>query len=179
MILYPKETERLKLREWQSNDLPVFAAMNADPAVMEYFPALLNEAQSNAFIDRIRLHFENYSFGLYALERKDTGSFIGFTGLMIPRFESYFTPCVEIGWRLSKENWGNGYAIEAAKACIQFGFDILQIEKIVSFTSVYNQRSEIVMKRIGMEYNGIFEHPMIDKSHFLCNHVLYSIKNPN
>ena len=98
---------------------------------------------------------------------------------MIPRFESYFTPCVEIGWRLSKENWGNGYAIEAAKACIQFGFDILQIEKIVSFTSVYNQRSEIVMKRIGMEYNGIFEHPMIDKSHFLCNHVLYSIKNPN
>lgn len=118
---------------------------------------------------------EQYGYGFFAVERKDNGEFIGFTGLTHPGFEAEFTPCVEIGWRLSKQNWGQGFATEAAMACLKFGFQELGLNEIYSFTSVHNLRSEQVMKKIGMIKEGYFEHPLMDDGHFLKQHVLYKI----
>jgi len=129
-------------------------------------------------IQRLKGHIEIYGYGFFAVERKDNGKFIGFTGLAHPGFEAEFTPCVEIGWRLSKENWGFGFASEAAMACLDFGFRDLGIDEIYSFTSIRNTRSEKVMQRIGMTLEGYFDHPVIEDGHFLKKHILYKISQP-
>jgi [ribosomal protein S5]-alanine N-acetyltransferase len=172
---YIISTKRLGLRHWLDSDLIPFALMNQDKEVMKYFPHTLTREESAGMLQRIQTQFDKHGVGLYAVECKATHEFIGFTGFSIPNFESHFTPCIEIGWRFKKEVWGNGYATEAANACLQYGFQTLNFEKIVSFTAAINQSSEKVMKRIGMQYLGRFEHPKIEKDHILCEHVVYQL----
>ena len=169
------ETERLWLRQWKETDYPPYIAMNQDKEVMEYFPALLSEEKSRQHIDSIQLSIEQNGYGLFAIERKDTLSFIGFTGFAHPKFDAFFTPCIEIGWRLARDQWGLGFATEAAKACLAYGFNTLQFSAIHSFTSVLNTRSEQVMKKIGMQKAGEFDHPLLEQGHYLQKHILYTI----
>ena len=169
-------TERLGLRKWSDDDFLPFAKMNKDKAVMEYFPSVLTDEETTAMISRIKAHFDKHGFGLFALEKLSTKEFIGYTGFMVPSFESFFTPCIEIGWRLRKEDWGKSYATEAAKACLYYGFETLRFNKIYSFTSTINLRSERVMQAIGMIKEGECDHLKIALDHQLCRHVLYSIK---
>jgi RimJ/RimL family protein N-acetyltransferase len=157
-------TERLLLRAWQESDRAPFAALNADPAVMEHFPAPLTRSESDALIDRHP--------GLFAVEVRESGAFIGFVGLAVPTFDASFTPCVEIGWRLAHEAWGHGYATEAARAVLAQA--LTEHERIVSFTAVGNLRSRAVMERIGMHPAGEFEHPNLPQGHRLRRHVLYT-----
>ena len=170
-------TERLMLRQWRQADREPFAALNADPRVMEFFPACLDRAQSDAAADRIESHFARHGFGLWAVELPGTAPFIGFIGLSIPRFEAHFTPCVEIGYRLARAYWGKGYAPEGAKRVLAHGFDQLQLTEIVSFTARVNLRSRAVMERIGMRYDASddFDHPSLPENHTLRPHVLYRI----
>jgi RimJ/RimL family protein N-acetyltransferase len=154
-------------------DIPVFVEMNKDPKVMEYFPKVLSEEETMAMIDRVKQHFIDNGFGLFAVELKETNGFIGFVGLSIPNFEADFTPCVEIGWRLAHKHWGKGYAPEAAEACLNYGFDNLGLKEIVSFTSVLNKSSMRVMEKIGMKYVKEFDHPNVEPNSRLRKHVLY------
>lgn len=171
------ETQRLILRDWKLSDHELFIALNADPAVMEFFPSVQTPEATLAQIERITEHLRAHGYGFFALERKDNGEFIGFTGLSRPRFESHFTPYIEIGWRLSKANWNLGFATEAAKACLEFGFTELKLKEIYSFASVYNRRSENVMKKIGMLHDGFFEHPSVEEGNWLKRHVLYKVSS--
>lgn len=173
-------TERLLLRRWREADRAAFAAMNADPRVMEHFPAMLSRAESDALADGIEARFQERGFGLWAVEVVGDAPFIGFVGLSVPRFETAFTPCVEIGWRLAAEHWGRGYAPEGARAALAFGFDALGLAEIVSFTVPANVRSRRVMEKIGMTHDpgGDFDHPLLPEGHRLMRHVLYRIQRP-
>ncbi|GAB4159420.1 MAG: GNAT family N-acetyltransferase [Planctomycetaceae bacterium] len=174
---YPPEieTERLLLRRWRDSDRQPFARMNADPQVMEYFPKMLSREESDALAERIEQHFDEHGFGLWAVEIKDGEPFAGFIGLVVPRFEAHFTPCVEIGWRLAANYWGHGYATEGARAALDFAFQVVGLDEVVSMTTVTNQRSRRVMERIGMTYSSDddFNHPLISPGHELARHVLY------
>lgn len=171
------ESARLLLRQWRDEDLPEFAAMCADPQVMRYFPAPLSRLESASLIGRIRGHFAEHGFGLWALQRKDTGAFIGFTGLGVVGFDAPFTPAIEIGWRLAREHWGLGYASEAAWTALRCGFDRLALKEVVAFTAQSNLPSEKVMQAIGMHHDSAddFEHPKLAAGHPLRHHVLYRI----
>ena len=168
-------TERLVLRQWHEADREPFAALNADPVVMEHFPSLLTRDQADLLIDRHRALLEAGEPGLFAVEVAATGTFIGFVGLAVPRFEAPFTPCVEIGWRLARSAWGHGYASEAARAVLAHGFRDLALDEIVSFTAVRNRRSRAVMERIGMTRDPAedFDHPSLQPGDPLRRHVLY------
>jgi RimJ/RimL family protein N-acetyltransferase len=170
-------TERLLLRRWRPEDREPFAAINADPRVMEHFPALLSRDESDASVDRIEGHFAQRGFGLWAVELPSVAPFIGFIGLSVPRIEAHFTPCVEIGWRLAADHWGRGYATEGARAALAFGFDELGLAEIVSYTVPANDRSRRVMEKIGMSHDeaGDFDHPLLPAGHPLSRHVLYRI----
>lgn len=169
------QTDRLILREWQDDDLAPFAALNADDRVVEFLPGPLSREQSDAAAASIRDHFARQGFGRWAVEVPGVAPFIGFVGLSVPSFETHFTPCVEIGWRLAQEHWGRGYATEAARAALRFGFDELGLGEIVSFTVPDNLRSRAVMERIGMKHSPIddFDHPILPAGHRLRRHVLY------
>lgn len=171
-------TERLLLRGWREEDAEPFAQMNVDPAVMEHFPSLMTRAQSDAALERIAQHFRQHGFGLWAVEVVDGPSFIGFTGLGVPNFETHFTPCVEVGWRLARAHWGHGFATEAARAALGFGFKDKGLEEIVSFTTTTNTRSMAVMERLGMtrDLAGDFDHPKVPEGHRLRRHVLYRLR---
>src|SRR5476651_1656089 len=171
------ESARLVLRQWSDADLPEFARMCADPQVMRYLPTVLSRLESAALIGRIRGHFAEYGFGLWALQRKDSGEFIGLTGLLNVSFEAPFTPAVEIGWRLAREHWGLGYASEAAWTALRCGFDRLALKEVVAFTTQTNLPSEKVMQAIGMHHDSAndFEHPRLAVDHPLRHHVLYRI----
>jgi RimJ/RimL family protein N-acetyltransferase len=155
--------------------------MNADPHVMEFFPATLPREESDALADRIEAHFQQHGFGIWAVDVPGITPFAGFVGLSIPRFESHFTPCVEIGWRLDAEHWNRGYATEAARAALAFGFASLELEEIVSFTVPANSRSRRVMEKIGMTHSSSddFDHPLLSQGHPLGRHVLYRISRPS
>jgi RimJ/RimL family protein N-acetyltransferase len=170
-------TERLVLREWRPEDREPFAALNADPRVMEHMPALLPRAQSDALARSSEQHFAKHGFGPWAVEVPGVASFIGFVGLVVPAFEAHFTPCVEIGWRLSAEHWGKGYATEAARASAQHAFADVGLDQLVSFTTPDNLRSRAVMARIGMTHDEAddFDHPRLPPGHRLRRHVLYRL----
>ncbi|MEU8171437.1 GNAT family N-acetyltransferase [Microbispora hainanensis] len=169
-------TERLVLRRWREDDKEPFAALNADPVVMEHFPATLSREESDALAERIEAGFDEHGFGLWAVEAD--GEFIGFTGLSVPRFTAPFTPCVEIGWRLARSAWGRGYATEAARASLEDGFGRAGLTEVVSFTAVPNVRSQAVMRRLGMTRDPAedFDHPALPAGHPLRRHVLYRIR---
>ncbi|MBI3259802.1 MAG: GNAT family N-acetyltransferase [Ignavibacteriae bacterium] len=168
-------TERLILRNWEKSDIAPFVQMNSDPKVMKYFPGLMSSDQTLQFMERIKLHFEEYNYGLFAVDEKSTGEFIGFIGFSHPRFESFFTPCVEIGWRLRSEHWGKGLATEGAKACLDYGFNVLNFDSIYSFTAIPNVPSINVMKKTGMKHIGEFNHPSLSEGSWLCKHTVYKI----
>jgi RimJ/RimL family protein N-acetyltransferase len=170
------ETPRLRLRQWRDSDLAPFAALNADPAVMEFFPARLARAESDAFAARIRGSIAQRGWGLWAVEAPGVSPFVGFVGLEEPGPHIPVSPCVEIGWRVAAEHWGKGYASEAARAALQVGFDRLGLHEIVSFTSQLNRRSRAVMERIGMRFAGeTFEHPNVPIGSPLRAHVVYRL----
>jgi RimJ/RimL family protein N-acetyltransferase len=173
-------TDRLCLRRWRLDDRVAFARLNADPRVMEFFPRLLATAESDAMVDRIEAHFQTHGFGWWAIEIPGITQFAGFVGLAIPRFTAAFTPCVEIGWRLDADYWNHGYATEGARAALEFGFQTLRLQEIVSFTVPANVRSRRVMEKIGMTHSEAddFEHPVLPEGHPLRRHVLYRLAFP-
>lgn len=170
------ETERLILRSWRYEDRETFAEMNGNGNVMKYFPATLSVDESNAFVNRIKAEFEETGYGLYAVEIKETGEFIGYVGFHSFSFDAPFSPGWEIGWRILDKFWNNGYATEAAKACLNLAREKRLCNKLYSFTAVPNIPSENVMKRIGMDYQGTFMHPALADGHWLKEHKLYSIE---
>jgi RimJ/RimL family protein N-acetyltransferase len=172
------ETERLILRTWTDDDLKPMVLINQDPKVMEYFPSTLTPRETQQLVQKIVDHDDEHGFTFYAVERKDTHKFIGFIGLLRPNFEAHFTPAVEIGWRLSSEHWGQGFAPEGAQAVLDYAFRVLDIPEIVSFTTGNNQKSRRVMEKIGLHHdvNDDFNHPKLTKESPLRHHVLYRLK---
>lgn len=171
-------SERLGFREWQPSDLPPMAAMNADPAVMEFFPAKQSAEDTKAFIGRMEDQFRLNGYCYYAVDRLDTDEFIGFIGLMEKTFEAEFTPCVDIGWRLATKHWNLGFATEGALRCIEYGFETLRLQKIVSMAPPVNTKSIGVMKKIGMHFVAPFHHPALPADSILQPCHLYQIINP-
>ena len=174
-------TERLRLRRWREDDLAAFAELNRDPIVMQHLPALLSREQSDALAQRIEAHFDAHGFGLFAVEIAADAAFAGFIGMSIPGFETHFTPCVEIGWRLAARHQGRGYATEGARAVLAFGFETLALAEIVSFTVPDNLRSRRVMEKLGMQRSASddFDHPLLPEGHPLRRHVLYRLEAPD
>lgn len=173
---YTLTTERLGLRKWTADDLAPFAAINSDPVVMRHFPTILSREKTERFVRSIQEHFTQHGYGLYAVDLLANDAFIGFVGLNWATFSAHFTPCVEIGWRLATQYWGKGYATEAARACLKYGFTELDLPEICSFTATENTNSVAVMERIGLRYRGNFGHPRIDPGHRLHPHVLYLLR---
>jgi RimJ/RimL family protein N-acetyltransferase len=170
------ETERLRLRQWLPTDREPLAALNADPRVMEFFPSVLERAASDALADRCESLIAERGWGFWAAEVKESNQFIGFVGLNVPVAELPFSPCVEIGWRLACQYWGQGYATEAAKRVLRAGFEDINLPEIVSFTSLRNIRSQSVMERIGMFKTAEnFEHPLVPVGNLLREHCLYRL----
>jgi RimJ/RimL family protein N-acetyltransferase len=173
-------TPRLRLRQWRDSDLVPFAALNADPRVMEFFPATQSRAESDAFAERIRAGIAERGFGFWAVEAPGVSPFIGFVGLQVTPPHIPVSPGVEIGWRLAAEHWGKGYASEGARAALDAGFGRLGLHEIVSFTATGNHRSRAVMERIGMRFAGeTFEHPSIPAGSPLRTHVVYRVSRPS
>jgi len=170
------ETPRLHLRQWRETDFAPFAALNADPQVMAHFPAPLDKTESDALAARCRDLIAAQGWGFWATETKASGEFIGFVGLHRPTAELPFSPCVEIGWRLARPFWQQGYASEAAGAALAFAFDHLALAEVVAFTSLGNRRSQAVMERLGMRRAaGSFQHPALPVGHALREHCLYRL----
>jgi RimJ/RimL family protein N-acetyltransferase len=177
MLAPPTElrSARLRLRRWTPADRPIFAAMNADPVVMEYFSSTLTRSASDAFVDRIEQHFQAEGYGLWAVEIDNTAAFAGYVGLWPAGFDAHFTPAVEVGWRLRSEVWGHGFATEAASLALDDGFGRLGLDEIVSFTAAINRPSRRVMEKLGMRHEPLddFDHPAVAAPSPLRPHVLY------
>jgi RimJ/RimL family protein N-acetyltransferase len=170
-------TKRLLLRRWRADDLAPFAEINADPAVMEHFPATLSPAESAALVARIETSFDAHGYGLWAVAVPGEAPCIGFVGLKPVDLEVPFAPAVEIGWRLARPYWGRGLASEGASAAVAFGFQELDLPEIVSFTAAGNVRSRRVMERLDMRRDPVedFDHPLLPVDHRLRRHVLYRL----
>ena len=171
-------TDRLVLRRWHETDLEPFARLTADAEVMRYFPAPLSREQSDGLAARADALFDSRGYGLWALERLDTGDFIGFTGLAPMPEGIPGSGGVEVGWRLAQSAWGQGFATEAATAALRFGFDTLGLAEVNSITAVINIRSRRVMERLGMLLADEFEHPKLPEPSPLRRHVRYTITAP-
>lgn len=170
------KTSRLILRQWKECDFIHLARMNADPDVMEYYPSTLNEEESNVMANKLKTLITERGWGFWAVEILKTKEFIGFVGLHRPTYDLPVTSCVEVGWRLGKKYWGNGYATEAAQESLRFAFENLGLKEIYSFASVKNRKSWLVMERLKMiNTENNFEHPIIPEGHYLREHVLYKI----
>ena len=182
MTRHELRTPRLALRAWRASDLDAYAAINADPRVMRWFPSTMTRDQSATSIARFEsLHYE-YGFTGWAVEVLDSergsASFVGFVGLVPPSFAAPFAhtePLVEIGWRLSPDWWGLGIATEAARAALHFAFSSAGLDEVVSFTVPANIASQAVMQRIGMRYDGVFDHPRAEPTDWWRPHVLYRV----
>ncbi|MDH5207216.1 MAG: GNAT family N-acetyltransferase [Burkholderiaceae bacterium] len=170
---------RVTLRQWRNADHAAFAQLNADPVAMEFFPSTLSPEESDAMVQRCHDAIAERGWGFWCLEIG--GACAGFTGLNVPTFEAPFMPGVEIGWRLHPRYWGHGYATEAARLALDYGFGALRLQEIVSFTAVGNVRSRAVMERIGMRHDaaGDFDHPRLPPGHRLRRHVLYRLNAPS
>ena len=173
MSLNGRMARQIALRQWKESDLEPFAAMNADLEVMRFFPKPLTREESAASMERARARIAERGWGWWAVEVDD--AFAGFTGLGEPRFTSHFTPCVEIGWRLRKEFWGQGIGFEAARQAMAYAFEKLKLSELVSFTAVVNLRSRRLMERLGFSHDSAddFNHPEIAEGNWLRRHVLY------
>ncbi|MCY2686019.1 GNAT family N-acetyltransferase [Salinimicrobium sp. TH3] len=168
-------SRRLGFRPWTLDDLEEFAALNADPAVMKFFPKPLRREESAEFLERLFDHYAKHGYCYFAVELLETGEFIGFTGLAYQTFDSEFTPATDIGWRLKRRAWGKGYATEGAKRCIQYAFEDLKLNKIISTCPKLNHRSERTMQKIGMVKMGEFDHPRLQEFPKLQSCVWYEL----
>jgi RimJ/RimL family protein N-acetyltransferase len=170
---------RVRLRQWEARDCASFAELNADPVAMEHFPSVLTRAESDAMAERLRAVIEDKGWGFWCLEID--GHCAGFTGLNVPTFDAPFMPAVEIGWRLLPRHWGRGYATEAARLALDYGFAVLKVDEVVAFAVPANARSRAVMERLGMQHDtaGDFDHPRLAIGHPLRRHVLYRISRPS
>jgi RimJ/RimL family protein N-acetyltransferase len=170
-------TPRLLMRRWRTEDRAPFAALNADPVVMEHFPSPLTAAESDALVDLIEAGLDERGWGLWAVEVQDSHAFIGFVGLNPATFDAPFTPAVEVGWRLAREQWGQGFATEGARAAVEFAFVDLELDEIVSFTTHGNTRSRRVMERVGMRRDPTddFDNPNVPEGNPYRPHVLYRL----
>lgn len=172
-------TDRLLLRQWREEDLPSFAEINADPKVMEFYPDLLSTQESDAAAGKFSRLISENGWGFWAVETISERQFIGLVGLHKPTFSLPFGPCVEIGWRVGSTYWGKGYATEAARACLDFAFDQLDLSEVFAFTSVANMKSRAVMERLSMvDMQANFNHPSLPHNSPLCEHVVYKINLP-
>jgi len=170
------ETERILLRQWQCDDLAVFAEINSDDKAMMHFPALLTRAESDNLALRLMEEISTSGWGMWAAELKRTKEYIGFVGLSTPLTEFPFSPCVEIGWRLHPRYWGNGYATEASEKSLEFAFQNIALTEVIAMTTVSNLRSVAVMKRLGLNNTcQNFMHPKISPENPLAEHLLYRI----
>lgn len=169
------ESTRLILRPWQEADRLPFSQLNADPAVMRYFPKCLSRAESDLLIDKCQALIEQRGWGFWAVELKSEHRLIGMTGLHDQPDQFSFSPCTEIGWRLHKDYWGQGYATEAAQLALSFAFQTLHLNQVVAFTASINHPSQAVMQRLGMQYQQEFLHPALSADSILQKHVLYCI----
>nr|WP_174507310.1 GNAT family N-acetyltransferase [Acinetobacter sp. Marseille-Q1620] len=172
------KTDRLILRQWKESDYLPFIKMGLDPEVMKYFPNLLTKDESLRIIEIVKEIIDRKQWGIFAVELKENHEFIGFIGLHDQPVQFDFSPCVEIAWRLAKEYWGKGYATEGAKAVLEYAFNTLHLDKVVSFTASINKPSESVMKKIGMTKVKEFNHPEFSSAPDLEKHVLYEISKP-
>ena len=175
MTIEPRSA-RVRLRQWKTQDRAPFARLNADPQVMQHFPATLTRAESDAMVDRLHQFIAGNGWGFWAAEHLETGKLMGFVGLNAPTAALPFAPCVEIGWRLLPEYWGRGLAHEAAIAALQVAFLQLELDEVVAFTALSNTRSMMLMQRLGMRREAdTFEHPALPRGHRLRRHCLYRI----
>ena len=174
------ETTRLILRPIHEKDLNSFAQMNSDLEVMRYFPAPLSQQETLQSIHLIQDKYKSDGFCFLACELKDSGEFIGFVGLNKPSFEAHFTPCVEIGWRIARPFWRQGYAFEGAQRMLNAAFEDLQLDEVVAFTVKDNWPSRHLMEKLGMTHNqeDDFQHPSLPPEHALSWHVLYRLNKP-
>lgn len=170
-------SERLGFRNWSIEDLDEFVQLNADPKVMEHFPATLTREETAGFIDRLIAHFEKHGYNYFAVETLESNEFIGFIGLAYQTYDMPFLPATDIGWRLKKSSWGKGYATEGARRCLKFAFEELKLKRIVSTCTLRNVNSENVMKKIGMTRMGEFDHPKLADYPEYRRCVWYEIQN--
>jgi RimJ/RimL family protein N-acetyltransferase len=171
-------TRRLVMRRWRESDRDPYAALNADPEVMRYFPATLDRAASDASVDRIEDLFARQGFGLWALEVAATAEFIGFTGLNPMPEGVPGAGDMEVGWRLARHAWHHGYATEAATAAVDVAFSGAGLDQVWSMTSVLNRPSQAVMLRLGMTPQVLFDHPALEVGHPLRRHIAYRLQCP-
>ena len=178
--MFALETERLLIRAWEYRDRGAFAAMNADPEVMEFFPSVLTSAESDDLVDRFEAEFEEVGYCPWVVEERAYGGFVGFVGLHEVPGDLPCAPAVEVGWRLARPYSGRGYATEAASVSLAYAFGTLGVEEVVSMTSVVNGRSRRVMERLGMRRDPVddFAHPRVAEGSPLRPHVLYRIAAP-
>jgi ribosomal-protein-alanine N-acetyltransferase len=174
------ETERLILHRWRATDLEPYAAMMADPQVTDWLGGGRTRPQAEAMIGQLDVEFDRRGYGILVFERKADGAFLGSGGLWSVGEEIPFAPAVEIGWRLARNAWGQGYATEAATALLEDGFGRVGLPEIVAFTAQINRRSRLVMERLGMSRDPTrdFEHPRLPEGHPLRSHVVYVAKSP-
>ena len=172
---YLFKSKRLGFRNWRNKDLEEFVKLNSDELVMEHFPNTLSINEVENLIDRLKKHFAENGFTYYATEILETKEFIGMIGLASQTYKSNFTPAVDIGWRLKRSTWGKGYATEGAKRCVEYAFNELLINKIISVCTINNSNSENVMKKIGMTKIGEFNHPEIGRNSEHEKHFCYEI----
>jgi RimJ/RimL family protein N-acetyltransferase len=173
---YAFESERLGFRNWMPTDIEKMCAINADKKVMEFFPGVLSKEQTFAFIERMQKQYAEKGFCYFAVDKLANHEFIGFIGLSEQTYEAQFTPCIDIGWRISSQEWNKGFATEGAKRCLAYGFNDLNIKKIVSVAPKVNDRSEDIMTKIGMKKQYEFDHPMLANNDILKKCVLYEIE---
>lgn len=175
-VHYLFTSENLGFRNWLESDISKQAEINADPQVMAYFPQIADYEQTKDFVKRMQDQFAMKGFCYFAVDQLINNKFIGFIGLSEQIFESSFTPCVDIGWRLAYEAWGRGFATEGAQRCLDYAFDELELTKIIATCPAVNKRSERVMQKIGMIKKGTFSHPMLKDAPYLEQCVLYELE---
>lgn len=175
---YLFESERLGFRNWINTDVEIMAVINADPDVMEFFPSVKTHDETLSFIARMQQQMTDKGYCYFAVETLSHGELIGFIGLSEQTFEAGFTPCIDIGWRLSKDVWDRGYATEGARRCIDYAFNHLALPKVIAIAPKLNARSEHVMKKIGMKKVTEFIHPLLKDDEGLRECVVYEIERP-
>jgi len=173
---YIFKSERLGFRNWKESDKIRMTEINSDPKVMEFFPSIPSSKQTEDFIDRMQKQFSEKGFCYFAVDKLSDNEFIGFIGISEQNFQSDFTPCIDIGWRLSQKEWGKGFATEGANRCLDFAFNDIGLEKIKSICPIINKKSERVMEKLGMIKKKSFNHPLLKEYRILEKCVLYEIK---
>ncbi len=174
---YLFQSDRLGFRNWRSEDIPLLAAINQDPMVMEFFPKTASEEETAKFVIRMQAMQEALGFCYFAVDQLSTGAFIGFIGLCEQKYLADFTPCIDIGWRLARTAWGQGFATEGAQRCLSYAFEDLALPKVLAIAPVLNVKSEQVMKKIAMQKVKEFLHPLLSEYKEIQNCVLYEIRN--